>query len=504
MRRILGGCLLLALVSVEANADAFGFEQVVDEARRLAAKPYAAPSREGVPQELQELSYDAYQNLRFRPEASLWRARPGFFQVQLFPAGFLFREPIRLSIVAGDRAEAVAASPGWFDWDRSGIKSPPATVPIAGFRLHFPLHKPGGEDEVAAFLGASYFRLIGREQVYGVSARGLAIDTAQQQRKEEFPTFRAFWLLAPPPDSRELTIFALLDSPSVAGAYRIKLKPGTGTLAEVGATLFARNDVGLLGIAPLTSMFLVGENSLKRPADYRPEVHDSDGLQLATGTGEAIWRPLNNPPGLSVSSFADANPRGFGLMQRDRDFDHYRDTQASYQRRPSLWIEPIGDWGEGEVRLIEIPSPAEKHDNIVAFWVRKAPLRKGEQLEVSYHLHALADDARLVPRGRVVGSTVVPANLPGTEGHSPTARRGFVEFAGADLAILRPEQPVAGRITLSAGKLLRAQAEKLPDRQSWRLMFEFEPEGKTPIELRATLALYDELLTETWVYQWRP
>jgi periplasmic glucans biosynthesis protein len=504
MGRALAGCLLFVLLSGGAGAQGFSFESVVEEARQLAAKPYAAPSGEGVTPALKDLGYDAYQNLRFRPEMSLWRGRPGFYQVQLFPSGFLFREPIRLSIVAGDRAEAVAAKPEWFDWERSGIKTPPSPVPVAGFRLHFPLHKPGGEDEVAAFLGASYFRLIGREQVYGSSARGLAIDTAQQQRKEEFPAFRAFWLVAPPPESRELTVFALLDSPSVAGAYRFKLTPGTSTIIEVGATLFARNDVGLLGLAPLTSMFLVGENSPKRPADYRPEVHDSDGLQLETSRGERLWRPLNNPPALSISAFADTNLRGFGLMQRDRDFDHYRDTQANYQRRPSLWVEPIGEWGEGELRLIEIPSPAEKNDNIVVFWVRKAPLKKGERLEVSYRLHALADEARLSPRGRAIGSTVVPANLPGSEGHSATARRAFVEFTGSDLAMLRPEQPVTGTVTLNAGKLLRAQAEKLPERQSWRLVFEFEPEGKTPIELRAALKLYDEPLTETWVYQWRP
>jgi periplasmic glucans biosynthesis protein len=495
---------LLALVSVGAQAQSANFEAVADEARKLASQAYAAPSGEGVSPEFRNLNYDAYQNIRFRPEAALWRGRPGLYQLQLFPAGFLFKEPVRLYVAGSGDAEPISAKPEWFSWDRSGIQSPPSIVPVGGFRVHFPLHKLNGEEEVAAFLGASYFRLIGREQVYGASARGLAIDTAQPQRKEEFPAFRAFWLMPPAPESRELTVLALLDSPSVAGAYRFKLLPGTTTRLEVTAYLFGRNDVSLLGLAPLTSMFLVGENSPKRPADYRPEVHDSDGLQLETGSGERLWRPLNNPAALSISSFADRNPRGFGLMQRDRDFDHYRDTQARYERRPSLWVEPIGEWGEGEVRLIEIPSPAEKHDNVVAFWVRKAPLKKGEHLEIAYRLYALADEQNLAPRGRAMSSTVVPANLPGSEGHSPTMRRGFVEFTGGDLPVLRSEQPVAGVVELSAGKLLRAQAEKIPERHSWRLMFEFEPEGKAPIDVRAALKLYDEPLTETWLYQWRP
>lgn len=481
----------------------FGYEAVQEEARRLAAEPYKAPDSSAVPAELRNLGYDRYQAIRARPGASLWHDQDGFFRVQFFPVGFIYNMPVALNVVSDGVVAPLRSTADLFDWSDAGLKEKlPEEVGFAGFRLLFPLHGPEKIDEVAAFLGASYFRLLGREQVYGISARGLAIDTGTT-RKEEFPYFRTFWLVKPKPEERFITIYALLDSPGVTGAYQFVLRPGTETVSEVKATLFARHDISLLGIAPLTSMFLAGENVDRRAADFRPEVHDSDGLLIENGAREWLWRPLTNPAELVVSSFGDKNPRGFGLMQRDRDFNHYQDLQALYHKRPSLWVEPLGDWGEGEVRLLEIPSNSEIHDNIAAFWVGKEPFRKGQRLETQYRLHALLEAPRFSPGARAVATRIGIAGLPGTDAEKRNVRRIVVDFAGGELAMLRRNQPVTGEVQLSAGKLIDARVEPGAE-GTWRLTIDFEPEAKNPVEMRAYLRLYDEALSETWTYSWRP
>ena len=486
----------------QAQPDAM-YETVTEQARRLSLEPFREPDK-AIPAELDGLGYNQYQNIRFRPETALWSETAALFRAQFFPVGFLFDKAVAINVVGGGQATALAASRDMFEWKDAGLRgAPPRQVPLAGFRLHYPLNGPLPADEVAAFLGASYFRLIGRDQVYGASARGIAIDTGLP-KKEEFPSFRAFWLVQPDADVRDMRIYALLDSPGMAGAYRFVLRPGTRTSVEVSATLFVRHDISLVGIAPLTSMFFTGEASRRRELDYRPEVHDSDGLLIAAGNGEIIWRPLDNPAQLAITSFGTTSPRGFGLLQRDRVFDHYQDLQARYDRRPSFWVEPIGDWGEGEVRLIEIPSDREVHDNIVAFWVSRAPVKKGQRFEIAYRLSALADEARLSPGGYVVGTRLAPASASSETPASATARRVIVDFAGGELPLLRAEQPVQGEVSVTNGKLGPVRTERISEPAGWRLVFDVEPDGKKPVDLRAFLRLRDEVLTETWTQVLRP
>jgi periplasmic glucans biosynthesis protein len=290
---------------------------------------------------------------------------------------------------------------------------------------------------------------------------------------------------------------ALLDSPGAAGAFSFTVRPGARTVVDTKSVLFLRNDVTLLGIAPLTSMFFAGKASPARD-DYRPEIHDSDGLYIATGGGERLWRPLDNPNALAVSSFQDKNPRGFGLMQRERDFERYQDTAASLHVRPSLWVEPAGDWGDGEVRLVEIPTQSETNDNIVAFWVSRWPAKKGERKEYVWRLSALSDEPALSPAGRVV------ATRGGTVPNVDKQRRMVVEFAGGDLATLEPQQPVTADVTVANAKLQRTYVEALPWKKNWRLFIDFEPEGKKPVDLRAALKMHGQSLTETWIGVYRP
>jgi glucans biosynthesis protein len=463
-------------------------------AAKRATQPYSEPA--AVEGDMRKLGYDQYRALRPKPETELWREGKGLFRVEFFPAGFIYDKPVQIYVVDGDNVSPVALTSDQFDFSDTGLKSPPPSLTPAGFRLRHPLNRPDKFDEVISFLGASYFRPIGRNQVYGASARGLAIDTAVG-KPEEFPAFRAFWLLKPPEGAVEMTIWALLDSPGATGAFSFTVRPGARTVVDTKSVLFMRNDVQVLGIAPLTSMFFAGKASPARD-DYRPEIHDSDGLYMATGGGERLWRPLDNPNALAVSSFQDKNPHGFGLMQRERDFERYQDTSAGLHVRPSLWVEPVGDWGDGEVRLVEIPTQSETNDNIVAFWVSRWPARKGERKEYVYRLHALSDEPSLSPAGRVV------ATRAGTVPNAGKQRRMVVEFSGGDLATLEPEQPVTADVTVANAKLQRTYVEALPWKRNWRLFIDFEPDGKKPVDLRAVLRMHGQTLTETWIGAYRP
>jgi len=485
--------LLIVYVGMGASpADAQDFfGTLVNRAQASASQPYRkeAPNPGTV-----SLGYDAYRGIRFRPGSTLWREGGSDFRVEFFPTGFLYQTPVKLNVIArtGGHVSTLAPSPSLFDF---GGGRTPASVGFAGFKITYPLH---GErfDEIASFLGASYFRPIGKGQTYGASARGLAIDTAQP-RSEEFPEFREFWLVEPAPGDASVTIYALLESPGASGAYAFVVTPGPRTTVDVDARLFLRHGVSMLGIAPLTSMFLSGKSGPWRD-DFRPEVHDSDGLAVLTGGGEPIWRPLGNPGTLQVSTFVDNNPRGFGLLQRERRFERYQDGVAQYQSRPSLWIEPKGDWGEGEVRLVEIPTPSEYHDNIVAFWVSRWPVSKGHALEYRYRISALADDAALSPLARVIATRQGPI-----EGNSK-ARRLVVEFEGDALSTLDAERLVESNVTVSSGRFLRADIDRPPGSTNRRLFLDVELDGRRPADIRAHLTVGGERLSETFTIVLRP
>jgi glucans biosynthesis protein len=347
--------------------------------------------------------------------------------------------------------------------------------------------------------------VLGRNEIYGLSARGLAINTATAGG-EEFPYFTDFWLVKPDPKQRTLTIYALLDSPSVSGAYRFELRPGTITQVEVSSQLYPRKNIEKVGLAPLTSMYLYGENGTaggRRFDDFRPEVHDSDGLMTQTGGGEWLWRPLVNPKALRVNRFMDQRPHGFALAQRDRDFSHYQDNEARFEMRPSYWVEPLGDWGKGGVELVEIPTDEEIHDNIVAYWVSDTPVQARKPVSFSYLLSAYSRWPGWPPGGRAVAT-----RFGGTPATNPQAangtRRVVIDFAGGDLDVLSSAQPVQAEVTATNGQLEAVTVEHLPEPGMWRAALRVKPSGEKPVELRCYLTLYGEALTETWTYLMSP
>jgi len=469
-------------------------------AQDRANRPYRNRSTK-LPDAIAKLTYDQYRDIRFQRTSALWYGK-ALFEVQFFHRGFNFDRRVNIAEVSEGVARPVLYNPAMFDF---GPRMPKLELPqdlgFAGFRIHYPLNTPNYKDELIVFLGASYFRFLGRNQVYGLSARGLAIDTGAASG-EEFPYFTDFWLVKPEPTARTMMVYALLDSPGIAGAYQFEIRPGTTTQVQVTAELYPRRQIAKLGIAPLTSMFLYGENSSNRRFDdYRPEVHDSDGLMTERGTGEWMWRPLVNPKDLRVNRFMDEHPRGFALVQRDRDFNHFQDNEARYERRPSYRVEPLGDWGKGGVELVEIPSDEEIHDNIVSYWVPDAPVQPQKPMTFSYLLSAYAASNQWPPGGKVI-ATHFSRIVSGTN-VVPGVRRVIVDFAGGDLDSLAGAQPVQAAASATGGEIEDVTVERLAANGAWRVSMRVKGTDK-PVDLRCYLTLYGEALSETWTYLLAP
>ncbi|ADH90864.1 periplasmic glucan biosynthesis protein MdoG [Ancylobacter novellus DSM 506] len=469
----------------------FDAQTVRQMAKELAAARFA-PLDSSLPPELDKLSYDDYRNIRFNTDRSLWRGQGSAFEAQLLHRGFLFRDKVDIYLVAEGQARKLNYDQSLFRFEH-GLKPPDPKIDLgfSGFRLHSPINRPDYFDEIAVFQGASYFRAIGKGQVYGSSARGLSIKTGEAEG-EEFPVFKAFWLEQPRAGVDSVVIHALLDSPSAAAVHRFTIRPGTSTVMAVEMTLYPRVDLDKAGLASLTSMFMFGPNDRNDIDDFRSMVCDADGLAILTGTGERLWRPLTNPLRLQISAFGSTNVRGFGLMQRQRSFFDYQDLEARYERRPSVWVEPIGDWGDGAVHLVEIPTPEEVHDNIVAFWRPKEPMRKGREYAFTYRLHWCWDGPDNAPIGRF-GLT----RVGGTD-----ERRQFVLDLAGDAIKSLPPEGLAARVTASEGEVSNIVLQRHPDIEGWRIAFAFAPKGAEVAELRAEMVRGEERLSESWVYRW--
>lgn len=474
---------------------AFGFEQVAALASERAAGTYRQPVSDLVGS-FADLNYDRYRAIRFRRDRDPL-AGNALFGMDLLPPGSIFYEPVNISMVRDGVPRRIDFDPAMLDFDPSQFPDGAdlqtrGDMGWSGFRLRTVLNRPGVMDEFLVFQGATYFRAVARGTIYGLSARGLAIKTGSPDG-EEFPLFTDFWVHEPGEGSDRVRIHALLDSRSVAGAYEFEVNPGAVTMMRVRVALFPRVDLAETGIAPLTSMFWFGPASRREVDDYRPAVHDSDGVQMQTGAGQGLWRTLAAHKALQISSFVDRNPRGFGLIQRSRAFEHFHDAEALYHLRPSAWIQPEGDWGEGEVRLVEIPVENEFNDNIVTGWIPREPLARDKRHEFRYRLSFLPLPPNEQPLARVAGVR------SGRSVNTADLRSFVVDFDLTPFGDTLPES----RVTTSAGEIVHAYLKPLPDQGVLRLAFEFRPGQAMLAELQAVLTNADGLaLSETWLARW--
>lgn len=494
---------MAASTGADHRDGAFSFALLARRMRDAATRPYQAPKVE-MPEQIRKLTYDQYKAIAFRPDHALWADSKSLFRLQAFHMGFLFGAPVLLHEVVDGKAEAIRFTADDFEYrpplnadDFKGLQMPG----VAGFRLHYPLNRPDVFDELVVFQGASYFRALGRGSNYGISARGLAIDTASEA-DEEFPTFTEFYIERPQPGENSIKLYAALDGPSVAGAFAFHIMPGEDTIIDVTARLYFRKAVARLGVAPLNSMFLFGESNKYAFDDYRTQVHDSDGLQLTQRGGSQLWRALANPSQLANSIFSAEGMTSFALLQRHRDYSDYEDAEAHYERRPSLLVQPLRDWGKGTVQLVEIPSDLEQNDNVVAFWTPDAAVTAGSSLEVGYRLKwgDLAAEPALLARAVATRTGVGgPSGVKNEAG----LRKFIVDFAGGMLSGLPSDAAVKAVTDVGGGEVVGSFVTRVDAENVWRVGFDVRPGGSAPMEISTYLSLADRPLSETWHFQWR-
>lgn len=489
---VFGVAVGMLVISTAACADGFGFAQVVAKAKALSEKPYQAPAK--VPKFLRTLDHSTYRQIRFHARQALWRAAGSRFQVRLVSPGLYYTHAVTINVVDAGGVHRLAYRKQDFSFpSRQLARQIPDSLGFAGFELTYPLQKAGKASPLLLFAGASRFRGVGQGTVFGAAARGVAVDTGLPSG-EQFPAFTEFWLLRPNARAKQMTFFALLDGSSLTGAYRFTVRPGSPTRLQVRAVLFPRKAIRQLGVAPLTSMFYYGSNTARPAGNWRPQVHNSDGLLMHDGSGEWLWRPLLDPQTLKLDYFAAGRVRGFGLLQRDTSFRDYQDPVAHYQRRPSLWVTPHGTWGRGHVVLVEIPTSDATNENILAFWLPATPVRAGRRLTFDYTLAMGGPDVATEPMAHAARTFVGRGDAKG-------AYRFAVDFAGGPLAALPADTAVRGVVTGQDGTRVIAQSVAyVPELRQWRLSILARSADGKALALRAFLKRGGNTLTETWSY----
>lgn len=501
----ISGCSSLdAMRRVEVD-----FEYVAEIAKEMSGREYRAPGP--LPEALQELDYDAYRKIQYDADEYLWKNEGLPFSLGFFHPGFLHKDQVKVNEFTPTHAQRIRYLKEFFDFHDPEVEAAmPTDLDYAGLRIGYSQEDRNDYREIISFLGASYFRAIGLDAHYGTSARGIAIDTGLGT-PEEFPQFVEVWLGKPSTTSNSVLMYALLDGPSVTGAYEFLIRPGEKTVTEVKARLFFRKSVSSVGFAPLTSMFWRGENRPGGENDYRPEVHDADGLIVYEQDDDPVWRALDIGPSTRLSYFGVDKLKGFGLMQRDRDFRSYQDLEAEYHKRPSVWVEAKGDWGRGFVKLVELPTRSEFDDNIVAFWEPAVLPEAGDELYFEYNIHW----ASLKAPEPYVASHVVStrkgadASYPGTEVFvidfsTPKAEAPEEGEEGGE-AVEKPERvpPELVAVADGATEIVDKRVVWNEYTKTWRVVLRLKELGEGGIaELRCQLLFGTSRSSEEWAYQW--
>ena len=483
----------------------FSFDLLKETVRGMAKEPYVGPARPA-PKIIANIDYEAWGKIKFDMNQALYAGGPGRFPVSFFHLGMFFPKAVEMNVVEAGQAREIIYDPSIFEMpEDSPARQLPKGAGFAGIRVQEARDAAldWRRNDWVAFLGADYFRSIGELHQYGLSCRAVALDVAVAGKAEEFPDFVKFYIDESGPKNG-LTLYALLEGPSIVGACKYAMARGKGVVMDVEQMFCLRRDVTRFGIAPLTSMYWFSETLKPTAVDWRPEVHDSDGLAIWTGNGERLWRVLNNPPRIMASSFLDNNPRGFGLLQRDRDFDHYLDG-VFYERRPSLWVEPKGKWGKGSIQLVEIPTDDEIHDNIVAMWVADGPAAAGQEISAAYRLYWLADQPFPSPLAHVVATRLGNGGQPGKP-RPKGVRKFMVEFIGGSLDDLPYGVKPEAVLWASRGTFSYIYTEAVPDDVPghWRAQFDLTVIGVEPVEMRLFLRSGGKVLSETWMFQYHP
>ncbi|MFN3892604.1 MAG: glucan biosynthesis protein [Beijerinckiaceae bacterium] len=473
--------------------------QVLEMARNLARQPWRKPAPD-LPEPFNTLNHDQYASIERKPEAFVWRDQSTGFALEPTPRGFIFGNSLQINVVEDGVARRLAYDPADYNFGKVPAAAERKDVGFAGFRLWI-RGADGSLQDFLNFQGQGYFQTVGRGQPFGASARALAVRPVDQGKGEEFPYFAAVWIERPVLAANAVVIHALLDSESVTGAFRYTMRPGDATIVDTECTLFTRAAIDNVGIAAMQGTFLFGPVDRRRGDDVRPGVYDVAGVQMHTGKDEWIWRPVANRQTIQLSAFVDENPKGFGVIQRDRDFSLFSDDDNHWEARPSVWTEPLGDWGPGHVTLIEIPAESQVNQNIIVYWRPRAPLAANSETTFSYRQWWAWN-----PPDRPPLATAWRSRSGRVSGSPPNARRRrfMVEFRGDALADVARNPEITARVTAAQGSVMSSRLMLARHEKAARVTFDLDAGNEPNMELRLLLESAGKPISETWLYRWTP
>lgn len=479
---MLSHCRPLAVLALFTAAPAagapFDFESVERLAKERLLAPYVTPADGG------GLDDSAWPTVHIKSRHAPWTMTSRF--VPLPRPARSGCVPTRWYSIQLEGIRPFEYRPTLFDWADADV--PPTADNgggFCGFDLLYP--RPAGTGHAPfARIGGERWQLTGAGLPCGAAAWLLAsLDDNGTARPVPFTDH---WLVRPAADARQLRLYALAESATLVAAAQMDLTPGTDGQARVQLTVYPRPGAGALLLAPLVGSFVQDEHRPGRVSPLQAEQHTVDGLSVRNPAGW-IWRPLHNPPAPRAQSFPGAMPHGWGLRQRDRTPASYEPGSA-HPHQPDVWVEPDGDWGDGQLRLFEQPAKDLATYNVQVGFVPARPPAPDSVLKLAYTVHWQAREAPM-SIGRVV------ATRSGAAGQD-TRRRYAVDFGGLELpAGTVPEAVVdIGR----GGQLRRQRVVANPYTGGWRLLFDFERESDGPLPLRAYLQHAYQAVTETWDY----
>lgn len=482
------------VASAPVESDAFTPAKVAEIARALAGDAFKPPAASPL-DALASPSPEELAAIRYKPNELIWANDNLPFAIEPLHRTRNMPGELALYLVDGATASRLPYDPAKFEFGK--VKPPPAGTQLGftGFRV---LHRgsDGHLNPVVSLLNASILSAIARDQVWGAIARPMSVYSAEQG--EETPHIRTIWIEKPKPIATELVMHAVVDTPSLAGAVRFTLRAGEATVIDTECTIFARKQVDHLALTPIQATYLSGPIDWPQTGDMRPAAYEAGGVQMLTGAGEWIWRPVSNRSRLQISGFVDRDPQGFGLIQRDRAFATFLDDDGEWQRRPSVWIEPIGKWGPGEVTLMEIPAASQNNKNIACYWRPKPALAAGSETSFAYRQFWCWRTPEVPDGARVMLSRI--GRLPGDT--SEVKNRVLIQFQGEQLSDPNKAATIAPSIWSSAGKVSSVRVFRTPRHGSMRVVFDLDPGGQPLVELRVVLKQDAASMSETWLYRW--
>ena len=482
-------------VTASSSKQEINFEYVQKQAELLSKSKYNEPLKIK-----NDLTIDEYSQITFNASKALWMNEALLFRLEFFHLGYIYNTPLAVNEFKGLYSQDIRFTNDLFNFGNLNKDTSDKAKDLegyAGLKILCQLNRPNQFDELISVLGNEKFRALGRYNIYGLYAAPLI--TIGINNKINLAHYTKFWLGKPESKSDHLTMCAIADSPEATIAFHYEIYPGDDTKVKTKSTIYPRIDTLSVGIAPMSTLYFSGINTLSRYNLYYSQFHYSDNL-IISSEKNVFSQPLENYEQTVVNEVKTKDIKFFGLSQRDRNYDHYQTLFIALHLMPTLWIKPDNDWQKGKVVLVETPANNPNTLNIYAFWVPEEKLHKGKVYSYDYTMHWAINEPDPDTGPGCVSSTKV-----GLDGDNICFA---IKFTGTMLKKLPAVANITSLTTISSNsKITDIKIQKDPFDNQWIALITASKPVKvdnkqSQVSLSCTLMYGNKPITETWMYKW--